>query len=116
MQELWEKAIKDYQRGRPGQERPGRSFNLAFVKNGVEQIKRLRGRAPAKDAADEATRRENITRRWRSWKICSSKPSRRNNLKTTPKTEGHRCDYESQSALAAVIGESSGERAGAARG
>jgi Ca-activated chloride channel family protein len=59
LQELWEKAIKDYQNAVTlDKNDPDAAFNLAFVKNNVEQIKRLREAARrAKDAADEATRR-----------------------------------------------------------
>ncbi len=59
LQELWETAIKDYQNA-VALDKNDRDavFNLAFVKNNVEQIKRLREAARrAKDAADEATRR-----------------------------------------------------------
>ena len=59
LQELWEKAIKDYQNAVTlDKNDPDAAFNLAFVKNGVEQIKRFREAARrAKEAADEATRR-----------------------------------------------------------
>jgi len=59
LQELWETAIKDYQNA-VALDKNDRdaAFNLEFVKNNVEQIKRFREAARrAKDAADEATRR-----------------------------------------------------------
>jgi len=59
LQELWETAIKDYQNAVAlDMNDPDAAFNLAFVKQSVEQIKQLREAARrAKAAADEATRR-----------------------------------------------------------
>jgi Ca-activated chloride channel family protein len=59
LQELWETAIKNYQNAVTLDKNDrDAAFNLAFVKNNVEQIKRLREAARrAKDAADQATRR-----------------------------------------------------------
>jgi len=64
LQQMWETAIKDYENAvtldKTDQDA---AFNLAFVKQSVEQIKQLREAARrAKEAADEATRRREYHR------------------------------------------------------
>ena len=64
MQESWETAVQAYQNAAtldPGDH--DASYNLALVKNYVEEIKQLREAARrAKEAADDATRRANYHR------------------------------------------------------
>jgi Ca-activated chloride channel family protein len=64
MQQHWEAAIKSYQNAVTLDKNDADAvYNLAFAKQGVEQIKQLREAARlAKQAADEATRKRNYHR------------------------------------------------------
>jgi Ca-activated chloride channel homolog len=64
VQELWETAMKSYQNAvKLNTNDAGAAFNLAFVKNNVEQIIQLREAARrAKESADAATRQRNYHR------------------------------------------------------
>jgi len=64
LQEAWEEAIKQYQHAATLDKTDQKAaYNLAFVQQGVEQIKQLRELARrAKESADEATRRREYHR------------------------------------------------------